>query len=63
MLANVAAKIAHCSGNILDVHHHRTILPVLAKGASLYVSTKTHSAERSAEIRGFAKTRISLRTA
>lgn len=50
VLADVAATIANCGGNILDVHHHRTMLNVPAKGACLDVTAETHGPEHTAEI-------------
>jgi len=50
VLADVAATIAAQGGNILDVHHHRTMLDVPAKGACLDVTAETHGPDHAAEI-------------
>lgn len=50
VLADIAATIAAQGGNILDVHHHRTMLDVPAKGACLDVTVETHGPEHAGEI-------------
>jgi threonine dehydratase len=50
VLADVAALIGNTGGNILEVLHHRTILKIPPKGASLDVTIETHGPEHAAEI-------------
>jgi threonine dehydratase len=57
VLAEIAATIAAQGGNILDVHHHRTMLDVPAKGACLDVTVETHGPEHAGEIGNVLSTR------
>jgi len=50
VLADISATIAAQGGNILEVHHHRTMLNVPAKGACLDVTVETHGPGHAAEI-------------
>lgn len=50
VLADIAATVAAQGGNILDVHHHRTMLDVPAKGACLDVTVETHGPAHAAAI-------------
>ncbi|WEK49158.1 MAG: threonine ammonia-lyase [Candidatus Kaistia colombiensis] len=50
VLAEIAAVISQCGGNILEVSHHRHLLTVPAKGASLDVTIETHGPEHASEI-------------
>ena len=50
VLADIASTIGAKGGNILEVLHHRTMLNVPAKGASLDVTIETHGPEHAAEI-------------
>jgi threonine dehydratase len=50
VLADIAATIGAKGGNILEVLHHRTMLNVPPKGASLDVTIETHGPEHAAEI-------------
>ena len=50
VLADIAACIGEKGGNILEVLHHRTMLNVPAKGASLDFTVETHGPEHAAEI-------------
>lgn len=50
VLADISATIAAQGGNILEVHHHRTMLNVPAKGACLDVTVETHGPRHAAEI-------------
>jgi threonine dehydratase len=50
VLADIAATIGQKGGNILEVMHHRTMLSVPAKGASLDVTIETHGPDHAAEI-------------
>jgi threonine dehydratase len=50
VLAEIAATIAAQGGNILEVHHHRIMLNVPAKGACLDVTMETHGPEHAKEI-------------
>jgi threonine dehydratase len=50
VLADVAALIGNTGGNILEVLHHRTMLKIPPKGASLDVTIETHGPEHAAEI-------------
>ena len=50
VLADIAATIGAKGGNILEVLHHRTMLSVPPKGASLDVTIETHGPEHAAEI-------------
>lgn len=50
VLADVAAVIGSTGGNILEVLHHRTMLNVPPKGASLDVTVETHGPEHAADI-------------
>ena len=64
MLAEIARIIGEAGGNILEVFHHRTMLNVPPKGASVDVTTETHGPEHAAEIiaaltaRGFGVERL-----
>jgi threonine dehydratase len=57
VLADIAATIAAQGGNILEVHHHRTMLDVPAKGACLDVTVETHGPAHTAEIGDALSTR------
>jgi threonine dehydratase len=63
-LAEIARTIGEAGGNILEVFHHRTMLSVPAKGASVDVTIETHGPEHAAQIvemlrgRGFSVERI-----
>jgi threonine dehydratase len=50
VLADIAATIGAKGGNILEVLHHRTMLNVPPKGASMDVTVETHGPEHAAEI-------------
>ncbi len=50
VLADIAATIGACGGNILEVFHHRNLLTVPAKGASVDVTIETHGPEHAGEI-------------
>ena len=50
VLGDISAAIGKMGGNILEVMHHRTMLSVPAKGASVDVTMETHGPEHSAEI-------------
>jgi threonine dehydratase len=50
VLADVASVIGGTGGNILEVLHHRTMLKIPPKGASLDVTVETHGPEHAAEI-------------
>lgn len=50
VLADIAETIGKCGGNILEVSHHRHLLSVPAKGASLDVTFETHGPEHAREI-------------
>ena len=50
VLAEIARTIAEAGGNILDVYHHRTMLNVPPKGASVDVTMETHGPDHAAEI-------------
>ncbi len=50
VLADIAATIGEHGGNILEVMHHRTMLSVPAKGASVDVTIETHGPRHAAEI-------------
>lgn len=50
VLADIAATIAGTGGNILEVHHHRTMLDVPAKGACVDVTMETHGSAHAAAI-------------
>jgi threonine dehydratase len=50
VLADIAATIGAKGGNILEVLHHRTMLNVPPKGASMDVTIETHGPEHAAEI-------------
>jgi len=50
VLADISATIAAQGGNILEVHHHRTMLNVPAKGACLDLTVETHGPIHAAEI-------------
>jgi threonine dehydratase len=52
VLAAIAATIGSEGGNILEVLHHRTMLKVPPKGASVDVTVETHGAEHAATIIG-----------
>jgi threonine dehydratase len=64
VLAEIARTIGEAGGNILDVSHHRTMLNVPPKGASVDVSVETHGPDHAAEIiaaleaRGFGVERL-----
>ena len=64
VLAEIARIIGESGGNILEVFHHRTMLNVPPKGASVDVTTETHGPEHAAEIiaaltaRGFGVERL-----
>ena len=64
VLAEIARTIGEAGGNILEVFHHRTMLNVPAKGASVDVTTETHGPDHAAEIiaaltaRGFGVERL-----
>ncbi len=64
VLGAIAMTIGEHGGNILEVFHHRTMLNVPAKGASVDVTIETHGREHAAEIiaalvgRGFRVERI-----
>ncbi len=64
VLAEIARTIAEAGGNILDVYHHRTMLNVPPKGASVDVTMETHGPDHAAEIiaaltaRGFGVERL-----
>ncbi len=49
-LADVAATIGAHGGNIMEVLHHRTMLNVPPKGASIDVTMETHGPAHAAEI-------------
>ncbi len=50
VLGDIAATIGACGGNILEVLHHRTLLSVPAKGASVDVTIETHGPRHAREI-------------
>ncbi|MCX5520294.1 threonine ammonia-lyase [Kaistia defluvii] len=50
VLADIAQTIGNCGGNILEVSHHRHLLTVPVKGASLDVTIETHGPEHAGEI-------------
>ena len=50
ILGDIALTIGEHGGNILEVLHHRTMLNVPAKGASVDVTFETHGPEHAAEI-------------
>ncbi|MEO8669648.1 MAG: threonine ammonia-lyase, partial [Bauldia sp.] len=50
VLADIAATIGQHGGNILEVMHHRTMLSVPAKGASVDVTMETHGPRHAVEI-------------
>jgi len=50
VLADIAQTIGNCGGNILEVSHHRHLLTVPVKGASLDVTIETHGPEHAREI-------------
>jgi threonine dehydratase len=50
VLADIAATIGEHGGNILEVMHHRTMLSVPAKGASVDVTMETHGPRHAREI-------------
>ena len=50
VLAEIARIIGEAGGNILEVFHHRTMLNVPAKGASVDVTAETHGPDHAAEI-------------
>ncbi len=64
ILAEIARVIGAAGGNILDVHHNRTMLNVPPKGASVDVTMETHGPDHAAEIvaaltaRGFGVERL-----
>jgi len=64
VLGDIAATIGARGGNILEVLHHRTLLSVPAKGASVDVTIETHGHDHVTEIiealeaRGYAVTRL-----
>ena len=50
VLGDIAATIGEDGGNILEVFHHRTMLNVPPKGASVDVTFETHGRDHAAEI-------------
>ncbi len=50
VLGDIARTIGSEGGNILDVHHHRTMLDVPPKGAIVEVTMETHGGAHAAEI-------------
>lgn len=64
VLGDIAAAIGGCGGNILEVLHHRTLLSVPAKGASVDVTIETHGPDHVREIiealeaRGYVASRL-----
>jgi threonine dehydratase len=50
VLGDIAATIGTAGGNILEVFHHRTMLNVPPKGATVDVTIETHGAEHAGEI-------------
>ncbi len=64
VLAEIARIIGAAGGNILEVFHHRTMLSVPPKGASVDVTMETHGPDHAAEIiaaltgRGFGVQRL-----
>jgi threonine dehydratase len=50
VLGDIAKTIGGQGGNILDVHHHRTVLDVPPKGAIVEVTMETHGGTHAAEI-------------
>lgn len=50
VLGDIAATIGACGGNILEVHHNRTLLSVPAKGAIVDVTIETHGPAHTDEI-------------
>ena len=50
VLGDIAKTIGGQGGNILDVHHHRTMLDVPPKGAIVEVTMETHGGTHAAEI-------------
>lgn len=57
VLADIAQTIAAHGGNILDVHHRRTMLAVPAKGACIDVTVETHGPIHAAAIGNALSTR------
>ena len=64
VLGDIAATIGASGGNILEVLHHRALLSVPAKGASVDFTIETHGPSHAAEImaalagRGYHATRL-----
>jgi threonine dehydratase len=52
ILGDVAKTIGATGGNILEVLHHRTMLKVPPKGATIDVTIETHGPEHATEIVG-----------
>jgi threonine dehydratase len=50
VLGTIAATIGEKGGNILEVLHHRTMLKVPPKGASVDLTIETHGPEHAGEI-------------
>ena len=50
MLGDIARTIGEKGGNILEVFHHRTMLNVPPKGATVDVTIETHGRRHAAEI-------------
>ena len=50
VLGDIAATIGAKGGNILEVMHHRTMLRVPPKWASMDLTIETHGPEHAAEI-------------
>jgi threonine dehydratase len=50
VLATIAATVGERGGNILEVLHHRTMLKIPPKGASVDVTIETHGPEHAGEI-------------
>jgi threonine dehydratase len=50
VLGDIAMTIGEHGGNILEVFHHRTMLSIPPKGASVDVTMETHGREHAAEI-------------
>ncbi len=50
VLAEIASIIGEAGGNILEVFHHRTMLNVPPKGASVDVTMETHGPDHAAEV-------------
>jgi threonine dehydratase len=57
VLGDIAQTIGHNGGNILEVLHHRTLLNVPPKGASVDLTIETHGSDHAAEIVGALTTR------